>query len=329
MVIEIGNMNYWFSDEDPVRNDNRLTWDVYSGRPLIRRNNNTVVYQEYGARATYNLTDLSWINSRFILANSQVSNFDYAVYLLQEEVFHPVRNADSTSQNMLTWTIEGKLTIAGETLKLLKTWVIENKGQTWNETWWISARDSNNRDDPLIKEWSEWYGYILLKSWHQHCHNLGKKSAIMGMSWLCLENTSTSCFETSMKKIMPGQMWQYIIGNYDLVSTYAYPRNSAELVNSVNQINTIRNLGYKGKIMHVLTSSFKATLLFQWTKALAWEEFKLVAPLVDAIITYQYAQDSWDWGDKQYYAATLIQFLEDYNNLLCPPPLCDFTITQL
>jgi len=314
-ALEIGNWNYADTNEDLTRKDARLTWDVVLGI-TPKRPGTTVIMQKFETSSSFLLLgNLDWIKSRFDLATQYKDRNNYGIWLFHEEIWHPSLMAKFRgSLKLNTWQIDGKAILGRVELKMIKTWIIEDKKQSWDQTWWNNCVINNSYSDPLVWEWSTTYGLKLYQAWHQHMQDLGKKSSMVGIGSLC--GGTLNCFDSDWKKFYTPEMWNYIISNYDSLVIYQYPRNMSEITNSIDMAKKIREkYYYNGKLLWILTGSFKASWLWNWTKEIAWEEFKVVAPYVNVIITYQYAQDSWDWNDKQFYAATLIQFYEDYNNL--------------
>ncbi len=258
---------------------------------------------------TYTVAGLTWVKSRFDLAMSNKDKYDYASFLLVEESQDPAQNAVDSwkGQPLKGWQIEGKATFAGVEVKLLKTWIIENKGQAWDQSWWDNAKAVNKYSDPLIKEWSYYYGYGLYRAWNQHLHNLGRKSGIIGITWAgCF---STGCFSNQFKSMYPSPIWEYIIANYDVLLTAQYPRNAGEIQYSTDSVKSLRNeYNYKGKIVHVLTKDFKESF-FSWVfdSAIAQAEFNAVAPYVDVIVAYPGTG-----GNPEDYPPLLIKFQNEY-----------------
>ncbi len=328
-ALAIGNTNYpttkWDGSGDPIpfMDDPKMTWNWWGKPPT--KHNTTNCFQKYELSGTYKLTDLAWVKSRFDLAVTYKANYDYGTWLLVEERFHPSAisacwQRDTTSG----WLIDGKATFVGIEVKLLKTWIIEDKGLVWNQSWWDNYKTAagcsqGDYNDPLVREWSIYYGYGLYRAWHTHMRNLGRKSAITTMFW---NGTPQSQYDTQFKnRFYPSPIWQYIITNYDLINCYQYPQNMAEVQNSINQVKYLRQtLGYKGKISLILTTSFRSMNNPPWQEAVAWEEFKGVAPYVDVIMAYGHAQDprTFPAYDQTlpaiYYPEFLIKFLNNYNS---------------
>jgi len=219
-----------------------------------------------------------FIEERFALANKYKKEYEYAPFLLQEEMFGPIA-LSTTAEPLNTWQLEGNATFNGIRVKLLKTWIIENKGKKWDQKWWNGLKGGSS--DPLLKEWEEYYTTNLYRAWNEYIHNLGKKTAVIGV--LSLKNKD---YEGDLEYSMPA--YKYVFANYDVIIDYSYPNSTAQISYSLNKIKFIRSK-FKGKIFWVLTSKFTTTTgASWWSKELAESEFKAVAPYADVILTYPY-----------------------------------------
>jgi len=306
--VELGNFGYSFYSQSirDFQNHPEISWDVILNRNglVYIRPNTTVVFQDFIDQKLFEMTDLRGIRSRFDMATKYENKYDYGVFLLLEEVFHPVIRVEWGWSNMSSWNIEGSDNFEGIQVKLFKTWYIE-KYKTWDQTWWNEIVSTNNYNDPIIRKWSEEYGYDLYEAWNKHMKNLGKKSAIIGLNGLISDS-----FSNEFEHYFPSPIREYVLANYDLLFTYMDPINSSEIVESENQVKGLRKkLNYRGKVAHILTSSFRNKL--KWNETVAFEEFKIVHPYVDVIMVYPYA-DEWNKA-KIPYPPKLINFSKRFN----------------
>lgn len=220
-----------------------------------------------------------FIEKRFELANKYKKDYEYAVFLLQEEMFGPI--ALSVSKEPLnTWQLEGKATFNGVEVKLLKTWIIEERHKEWNQSWWNGLKGGTS--DPLLKEWEEYYTTNLYRAWNEYIHSLGKKTAVVGV--LSMQNKD---YEDDLAYSMPA--YKYVSENYDAIIDYSYPNKTSQISYSTNKIKFIKSK-FKGKIFWVLTFNFPTTTTGTswWSPELAQLEFNAVAPYADAILTYPF-----------------------------------------
>lgn len=220
-----------------------------------------------------------FIEKRFALANKYKKKFEYAPFLLQEEMYGPIA-LSTTAEPLNTWKLEGNATFNGVEVKLLKTWIIENKGKAWDQNWWNGLKGGSS--DPLLKEWEKYYTTNLYRAWNEYIHSLGKKTAVIGV--LSLKNKD---YEGDLEYSMPAN--KYVFANYDAIIDYSYPNSTTQISYSLNKIKFIRSK-FKGKIFWVLTSNFPTTTTGAswWSTELARSEFKAVAPYADVILTYPF-----------------------------------------
>jgi hypothetical protein len=306
--VELGNFGYSYYDRAirDFQNQPEINWDVILNQNglVYRRPNTTIVFQDFIDQKKFEMTDLSRIQSRFEMATKFKDKYDYGVFLLMEEVFHPVIRVEWGWSNMSRWKIEGSDNFEGVQVKLFKTWYIE-KYKKWDQNWWNNIVSNNKYKDPIVWKWSEEYGYNLYEAWNKHMKNLSKKSAIIGLNGL----TSDS-FSNEFEYYYPSPMREYVVSNYDLLFTYMDPINSSEIIESENQVKDLRKkFNYRGKIAHILTSSFRNKQA--WNETIAFEEFKIVHPYVDVIMVYPYA-DEWN-NPKIPYPPKLINFSRRFN----------------
>jgi Carbohydrate binding domain len=220
-----------------------------------------------------------FIQNRFNLANKYKDGYEYAPFLLHEEMFGPIA-LSTWAEPLNTWQLEGKATFNDVEVKLLKTWIIENKDQAWNQAWWNGLKAGSS--DPLLREWEVYYTTNLYKAWNEYVHSLGKKSMVIG--FLSPQNSN---YDGDMKYQMPAN--DYVLKNYDAIVDYSYPTTSAKVSYSLNKIKYLKSkyTAPNGKLMWILTGTF-SDWSWTWSEALAQSEFNAVAPYADAIITYPY-----------------------------------------
>ena len=234
------------------------------------------------SKSTSKWTDIGptgFIQNRFNLANKYKDEYEYAPFLLHEEMFGPIA-LSTWAEPLNTWELEGKATFNGVEVKLLKTWIIENKGQAWNQAWWNGLKAGSG--DPLLKEWEVYYTTNLYKAWNEYIHSLGKKSMVIG-----LMPTQNSNYDADIKYQMPA--YNYVLANYDAIVDYSYPTSSAKVSYSLNKIKYLKSkyTAPNGKLLWILTGTF-SDMSWTWSEAVAQSEFNAVAPYADAIITYPY-----------------------------------------
>lgn len=295
----------------------------YSTNPNIIR-----ILENY---KSFTLTNLTEINRRFNLARDNASKYDYGVFLLQQEVWHPLLQVWWGQKKLSDWAIEGTLTLPnGTVLELLKNWYIRTKG-TWNQSWWDTVKTANNSNDSIIKVWSAEYGYKLLRAWHEFMHSLGKKSSMTG---LCGFRETPENFRNSVKNnYYPGQMFNYFIQNYDLQTTGIHPTTLEKIPNDILWLEVLRNeWGYKGKILHFLPVCWSDNWGCPWNITVAKEDFRQAAPYVDMMMAEPFADTSewlvstWDIPNHIQYIPIVIEWMKEY--VPCNPSICNFTIIQ-
>ena len=325
-MIEIGNYSAGtygittYKETTDAQNDIRLTWNMIvrpAYIPYVRIGTHVILQDVMDFNvSSAKFTDLDWIQSRFDLATAQKNNYEYAVYLMYEELFHPAVRAQWNFNPINTWLIEGSLSIAGQTVELIKTWALRVKG-TWDQVKWNSIVANNSYNDPLVWEWSVDYALKLHKAWVTHIKSLGKKTTILGF-------VGTDGWN-SINFIYPEPLRSYILQNFDLLVVYTIPNSIESIQKSLTVVKNLRELGYNGKIVYILTTYWGGTL-GSMDENVQYEEFKTVYPYVNVIAVFPYVNLSFYPGDI-LYPPRLIQFYEDY--VPCATPLCDFTITQL
>jgi hypothetical protein len=88
--------------------------------------------------------------------------------------------------------------------------------------------------------------------------------------------------------------------------------HSSEIKESENQVKGLRiKFIYRGKIAHILTSSFRNKQT--WNETVAYEEFKIVHPYVDVIMVYPYADEWKNPKMKIPYPPKLSNFSRKFN----------------
>ncbi len=253
------------------------------------------------SKSTSKWTDIGpsgFIQNRFNLADKYKNEYEYAPFLLHEEMFGPIA-LSTWAEQLNTWQLEGKATFNGIEVKLLKTWIIENKGKAWDQKWWNGLKGGSN--DPLLKEWEVYYTTNLYKAWNEYVHSLGKKSMVIG--FLSPQNSN---YDADMKYQMPA--YDYVLKNYDAIVDYSFPTTSAKIFYSVNKIKYLKSkyTAPNGKLIWILTGTF-SDWSWTWSEALAQLEFNSVAPYADAIITYPYT----DMGSRTNpYPKYLLKFYQ-------------------
>ena len=333
MTIQLATeYNYYRSEIRAIQNQPEITVHSIghvSGLQYSTNPNITRIFQSlYGF--TISMTNLSDINQRFNMAKSQAPYYDYGVFLLKEEVWHPSLQVWWGQAKLSDWTIEGTLTLPnGSVLKLLKNWYIEKYG-SWNQTWWDNVKVSNNAGESIVLAWSSYYGYTLLKAWHEHMRSLGKKSAMIG---LCGFSETPQNFRNAVKNLYyPGEMFNYFIQNYDLQTTGIHPNTFEKIPNDILWLKVLRNeWNYKGKIVHFLPSCWSDNWRCPWNRDVAKEDFKQALPYVDIMLAEPFADISeWivqnvDIPNHVQYIPIVIEWMKEYTT--CPPSQCNFIIT--
>ncbi len=289
-ALKIGNMGYGDWGYASFQNKPNLTWDLLGNLDMIRPGN-TIIWEKK-VKNSVPTTNFTFIGSRFDLATqNRYKNWTYGTYLLDEELFHPSVRAQwfPTEEGLKTWDIEGSAIFAGVTIKHLKPWYIQKYG-IWNQTWWDGVKSTNKYDNPIIMNWSVYYGYNLHKAWNLHMRSLGKKSAIVGAIGL-------NDMYTFERWFYPSPMWEYLINNYDLIFTYQYPECvtktltpncKRDVLQSEQEVKQLRErYDYKGKLIHILTTKFSDGSGTD-NETVQFEEFKAVAHYVDVIMVYPY-----------------------------------------
>lgn len=339
-MVDLGNAgrSHYRASIRAIEENSRLTWDMLGRQEafVYNRPGVTRVFQHYDSGKTptgTGMTNLAWVKSRFDKAlyyhNQNPDNYQYGCYLLIEEVWHPSLMASWGERPMSGWNIEGTIILPnGSVLEALKPWYIRTKG-SWNQTWWDSVKASNSMFEPTVKSWSAYYGYTLLKAWHEYMHSLGKKSALLGLCGF----KETNFRDATPDLYFPGQMFDYVIQNYDFITTGIHPKTLLEIPKDIEWLTIMRNeWGYKGKIAHILTSCWSDCWGCPWNMEVAKEDMRQALPYVDIVLVTPFADNS-DWmipdldiPNHVKYPPLLVQFYDEYYT--CPPSQCNFTITQ-
>lgn len=340
--IQLGNASY-SHNRAPIRvlqNNSRITWDLVNRQEAFASNRPGVtrVFQHYnmcpvgatepGCKTPQGsgMTNLTWIKSRFDKAlfyhNQNPNNYHYGVYLLIEEIWHPRMEIEWSERKIKNWIIDGSLILPNnDLLELLKPWIIRTYG-SWDQTWFDSIKSLNNFLDPKITAWSEYYGYTLLKAWHEFMRSLGKKSAMLGIAGFSGTN-----FKKDINLYFPGRMFNYLIQNYDFVTTGVHPKVMTDIDRDINWPRSMREFGYKGKIGHFIPSCWSDSWGCPWNKAVAEEDFKRVINYVDIILFTPFANTSqWTVTDANIYnpintiyAPLAILWADTYLPIPCVP----------
>jgi len=335
MTIQLATVyNYYRPEIRAIQNQPEITVHYIGQISGLQYSTDPNIIRILESYRSFTLTDLVEINRRFDLARDNASKYDYGVFLLQQEVWHPLLQVWWSSRTLSDWTIDGTLILPnGTLLELLKPWYIRTIGE-WTstvQTWWDNIKTANNSQDPTIKVWSAYYGYTLLKAWHEYMVSLGKKSAMAG---LCGFSETPENFRNSVKNnYYPGEMFNYFIQNYDLQTTGIHPNTMEKIPNDILWLTVLRNeWGYKGKIVHFLPCCWSDNWGCPWNEAVAKEDFRQALPYVDIMLAEPIADTSeWlvstnDIPNHVQYIPIVIEWMKEYAD--CPTPLCDFTITQ-
>lgn len=303
------SLNHYRSVIRELQNNSRITWDLIGREETFdfNRPGVTRVFQhydmcppgatEFGCKTPQGsgLTNLKWIKSRFDKAlyyhKQNPDNYHYGVYLLVEEVWHPSLEVLWGERKIMNWIIDDSLTLPnGSLLELLKPWIIRTYG-SWNQVWFDSIKTSNNCQDPKIAAWSEYYGYTLMKEWHEFMRSLGKKSAIMGLAGFSSMN-----LREEIHWYFPGKMFDYLIQNYDFVTTGIHPNRLSETSADIEWLKILRNeWNYNGIICHMIPSCWSDGWGCPFDIITAEEDFKQAVQYVDVIAFTPFADNS-DWS---------------------------------
>jgi len=332
MTIQLAtDYNYYRPEIRAIQNQPEITVHFIGQISGLQYSTNPNITRVFRSYKQFTLTDLAEINNRFNQARNNATKYDYGVFLLQQEVWHPSLQVSWSQKKLTDWAIEGTLTLPnGAILELLKPWYIRTKG-AWNQSWWDTIKATNNPWESTVKAWSAYYGYTLLKAWHEHMRSLGKKSAMLG---LCGFRETPENFRNLVKNnYYPGEMFNYFIQNYDLQTTGIHPTTMAKIPDDILWAKVLRTeWGYKGKIVHILSSCWSDGWGCPWNEMVAKEDFRQVAPYVDIVLAHPFADTSeWkvpatDIPKHIQYIPIVIQWMKEY--IPCNPSICDFTITQ-
>jgi len=269
---------------------------------------------------TYNiLLNFTDIQRRFDIARDNKDGYDYGCFILTEEVWNPSLHVWWGQTTMSAWPISGNMTLPnGETLMLLKDWYVVNKG-AWNQSWWDNAKAANDPGETIVYEWSAWYGYTLLRGWHEFMHSIGKKSAIFGICGFNSDN-----FDYDMRHdFFPGQMLDYMINNYDLVTTGVHPITMSDIARDISWLKQLRDWGYTGKIVHIIPGCWYDGWGCPWNRDVAKEDMKQAMAYANVILVLPFADTS-EWmvdesNISQYtqYIPIAIEWMNEFVEL-CP-----------
>jgi len=114
------------------------------------------------AETRFGVTDIDFFVWLCDLVKKNTNKWDYAVFMLSEEIFNPMIYPSST------WKLTGSATVAGITLEAYHTWSIRKYG---------SIQESK------AQEWANEYFLNLHRAWVEMCHSIGKKAAIISVQY--------------------------------------------------------------------------------------------------------------------------------------------------
>ena len=285
----------------PMVDDVKLKWQVISSPEALLSYNNSNSIVAFNYWSEWSNTKSKWtdiapdgfIQSRFDDAYKYQNYYDYAPFLLHEEMFSPV-SLSTWGEPISSWNLEGKATFDGKEVKLLKTWLWEDKGLPWDSS------ILNDLENPLIVEWDKYYSTQLYTAWNEYIHELGKKSMVIGfMNPKPTDGTYDIelNYQTSANK--------YILENYDAIVDYSYPQNIREVSFSENKAKYLREK-YNGTLLWILTTSFE-DMPWDWQESVAQAEFKAVSQNVNGIITYPYTDMR---GRNEPYLTYILSFID-------------------
>lgn len=324
-MIKLGtDYNFYRQEIRDLENQPEITFHTIGQTSGLQYSTDPNITRSYQSFSKFILTNLVEIQNRFNKARDNATRYDYGVFLLQEEVWHPAIQVSWGTYKLSQFDIVGSINLPnGDSLDLLKTWFIKNKG-AWNQTWWDNTVISNNLNATVL-EWSAYFGYTLMKAWHEFMHSLGKKSAFFG---ICGFNDLD--FSTKMKRdYFPGQMFDYLIQNYELITTGIHPKTLSDIPRDISWLSTMKNWGYKGKIMHILPVCWSdGHGLCPWDSNVAKEDFKQAIVYADIVLSLPFA-DASDWTvatadipNHIQYIPIVINWIKEYNTI-CPPLECN------
>lgn len=275
------------------------------------------------------MTDFNYIRSRFDKAtNNAAKPWTYGAFLLYEEEWgiSSRSNWPGGNERIQYWNIEGSATFAGVELLALKPWYIANYG-AWNETWWASVKAANNRYDPRITAYSGYHLAQLLKAWHIHMHNLGKKSMFIGIVGIPGGTGPSGMLQIGSSDIFPSPSFDELL-KYDMLIAYQYPTcisctysgvANRPISASVDVVKKMREqYHYIGKLVWILTAKWpdgSGTTDINVQQA----EFNAVASYVDIIIVAHKADMISPYPGKIPMPERLIMFYNEYNKIIPTP----------
>src|SRR5574337_643825 len=148
MPPELGNYNLaaWANSTIlPMQSLPEITVDSFytaSGLNYARPNTTKVLQNQPPLNTTTaingtiaNMTDLVEIQKRFDLAETYKDMYDYAIFMVLEEFYHPqvTTRWHPTVVTLATYYIDGTITIEGVQIDLLKQWYTAKYG-SWNQS---------------------------------------------------------------------------------------------------------------------------------------------------------------------------------------------------
>jgi len=280
--------------------DERLKWQIIATPEalLSYKNLNSIVAFNYWSpwsNTKSKWTDIApngFIQSRFNDAYKYQNYYEYAPFLLHEEMYSPI-SLTTWAEPISSWQLEGKATFNGHEVKLVKTWIEEDKGVAWNPL------ILNDLENPLLVEWDKYYSTQLYVAWNEYIHSLGKKSMVIGFmppKPIFGQYDEDLNYQTSAN--------EYILANYDAIVDYSYPTNIDDVSVSESKAKYLHEK-YNGTLLWLLTTSFE-DMPWNWQESIAQAEFNAIFPYVDAIISYPYT----DMGNrKRPYPIYVLSFI--------------------
>ena len=264
--LELGVYN---REAVPSVDDPLMKWNFFAGTAAMVAypTSDKVVYDYW---VDWSNTHSKWMDQSFLVAKfnqaDQYKNeYEYAPFLLHEEMAGPIA-LSTWAEPRNTWTTSGTISFTTSTgiavdAQLRDTWLANNAGKT-------------------EKDWEVYYTTTLYKAWNDHVHALGKKSMVIGVLPAGINNN----LQADMEYQMPA--WDYVFKNYDAIVDYSYPKSTAEVPNAVAKAQFLREK-FNGQFIWILTSSF-GDYAWSWSESVAQSEFNGVSPYVDTIVTYPY-----------------------------------------
>jgi len=238
-----------------------------------------------------NMTKYNELKARFDAATSWMGNgtdvqpyFHIGTFLLSEEHWSPLFSHNDKRILMSSWDRSGSFTLGSGNvpLQLINTWAANNGYTGWSFT----------ASDSIVKKWNDYYFTQLLKAWHEHMRLNGKEAGFLGAGWAGYWQFGMK-YSNERSNFFPGTPtdedtpWGYLIQNYDLIYCYQYPQDLSGIPTCIDEVKTIRDAGYQGKIAYITTSHFPE-YGGSFSETVATAEYAAVAPYVNYIVSYRY-----------------------------------------